>query len=154
MLTSRAAWATVTSAGAILLAAVVAGTNAQPTTAPTIKKVPYHDIASVDGRSNYVAYCASCHGLSGKGDGPAAPALKAMVPDLTMMSARRGGKFDVLAIERFISGVDRAVPAAHGSVDMPVWGPMFRSGGVSNATAQMRLTNLATYLKSIQKPQS
>ena len=151
MVTSRFGWAAVMTSGAILLAAVLGASGAQTT--PTIKKVPYHDIGSVDGRANYVAFCASCHGLSGKGDGPAVPALKVMVPDLRMMAARRGGKFDLIEIERFIAGVDKAVPAAHGSIEMPVWGPIFRSEG-ADAAAQLRLSNLAKYLKTIQKPQS
>jgi mono/diheme cytochrome c family protein len=149
MLTSRAAVATTLASGALLLAVSVGASSLPQPQTPTIKKVPFHDIGSVDGRANYVAFCGACHGLSGHGDGPAVPALKVPVPDLTMMAARRGGKFDVMAIERVISGVDK-MPAAHGSVDMPMWGPVFRSGGGDN-TATLRLQNLVKYLQTIQK---
>lgn len=148
----RAALTTIIASGAVLLVAVLGVASARQSTVPSVKKVPYHDIGSVDGRANYVAFCAACHGLSGRGDGPAVPALKVAVPDLTLTTARRAGKFDAVAVERFIAGVDK-VPAAHGSSDMPMWGAMFRSDG-SDSTATLRLQNLVKYLQTIQKPQS
>ena len=148
MLTSRAAVATTFASGALLLAVTLGASSAPQAPTPTIKKVPYHDIASVDGRANYVAFCGACHGPSGRGDGPAVPALKVAVPDLTMMAARRGGKFDEVAIQRVISGVDK-MPAAHGSVEMPMWGQIFHSEGGNTAT--LRLGNLVKYLGTIQK---
>ena len=40
---------------------------------------------------------------------------------------------------------------AHGSKDMPVWGPIFHAmGGHSQAQVQLRIRNLTTYLESIQ----
>ena len=41
--------------------------------------------------------------------------------------------------------------AAHGSKDMPVWGPIFMSiGGHSQSDVQLRIRNLTNYLESVQ----
>ena len=37
------------------------------------------------GKEMYLKYCASCHGLTGKGDGPVSRDLKVKVPDLTLL---------------------------------------------------------------------
>src|SRR5262245_1893586 len=66
-------------------------------------------------------YCASCHGPEGRGDGPVARALKTPPADLTTLAARHGGLFPRRQVEEFVThGRD---VAAHGSSDMPVWGP-------------------------------
>jgi mono/diheme cytochrome c family protein len=38
------------------------------------------------GQEMFVNYCAACHGKDGKGDGPAAPALKVAPADLTALA--------------------------------------------------------------------
>jgi hypothetical protein len=97
----------------------------------------------------YNAYCASCHGVDGKGDGPAAPALKAFPTNLTMLAAKNGGSFPAAHIAAVIQG--DAMTSAHGSKDMPVWGPIFHSmGSHSQAQVQLRVRNLTNYLESIQ----
>ena len=52
-------------------------------------------IASMEGKDLFRAYCASCHGMDAKGNGPVAPALKAPVPDLTTLAKRNRGVFPV-----------------------------------------------------------
>ena len=42
-------------------------------------------IRSVEGPDLFRAYCASCHGVTATGKGPAASELKAKVPDLTLL---------------------------------------------------------------------
>jgi mono/diheme cytochrome c family protein len=133
--------------GAVALVALIGVTSAQQPGAPTIKKGEFQALVSVDGKDNFAAYCAVCHGLNGKGSGPAVSALKVPVPDLTTM-AKRYGKFDELAVQNQISGVAR-MPPAHGSVDMPIWGPLFRSQG-SDQGAVLRVRNLATHIGSLQ----
>ena len=134
----------------VAIAVVVAGTfvaaHATQDT-PTVRRKSFQAVPSVAGRDNFTAYCASCHGNDGKGNGPVAAALKMPVPDLTTI-ARRAGRFDAVAIERVIAGDDR-MPAAHGSMDMPVWGPIFKSVG-SNSTATLRLRNLVKHVQSMQ----
>lgn len=94
------------------------------------------------------AYCASCHGMQGNGNGPAVPALKKTPPDLTTLAKRNQGKFPALAVYNQIQGDTMA--AAHGNKDMPVWGDVFRSMARSDAESKMRLNNLTKYIESIQ----
>jgi mono/diheme cytochrome c family protein len=97
----------------------------------------------------YKAYCASCHGVDGKGNGPAAPALKTPASDLTKLASGNGGQFPEMKVYGVIKG-DAAV-AAHGSKDMPVWGPIFRAvSSGREAETHLRLVNLTNHLKSIQ----
>jgi mono/diheme cytochrome c family protein len=60
---------------------------------PEIKHVPATYTSPSSGKEMYNAYCASCHGADGKGDGPAAPALKAPPTNLTTLAAKNGGAF-------------------------------------------------------------
>ena len=136
---------------AVVVLAVHRSDSAAQQTGTSIKTTPYQPLVSVEGKDNFLAYCAVCHGVGGKGNGPAVPALKGPVPDLTTMT-RRAGKFDSVRIERFIAGADK-VPTAHGSADMPMWGPLFKSLGAREA-ATLRLQNLVKYLQSIQQPGS
>jgi mono/diheme cytochrome c family protein len=135
---------------AIVLVAYLGQANAQQT-GTQVKSGTFQPLVSVEGKDNFLAYCAVCHGVNGKGDGVAVPALKAPVPDLTTMT-KRAGKFDRVATERFIAGLDK-VPAAHGSADMPMWGPVFKSQG-AREVASLRLQNLVKYLAAIQQPAS
>jgi hypothetical protein len=41
--------------------------------------------------------------------------------------------------------------SAHGSKDMPVWGPIISSRCVGPGELTLRLTNLTEYLKSVQE---
>ncbi len=106
--------------------------------------------APVSGPKLYQAYCAVCHGADGKGDGPAAASLKTWPGDLTTIAKRNGGTFPMLHVCETIGG-ERPIPA-HGTRDMPVWGPVFRSMAHGHAdNAQLRTENLAGYIESIQE---
>jgi mono/diheme cytochrome c family protein len=125
-----------------------AATTPQATT-PNIKHVPASYTDPTSGNGMYVAYCASCHGKDGKGDGPAAPAMKTPVTDLTILTVKNGGTFPAAHIASMIQGASM-VPA-HGSEDMPVWGPIFMSiAGHSQAQVQLRIRNLTNYVESMQ----
>lgn len=115
-----------------------------------VKKVPAKPTSMASGEEMYKEYCAACHGLSGKGDGPAAPALKAVPANLTTLAARNGGQFpDAKVIETIRSGPQIA---AHGSKEMPVWGNIFLAmrNGPNDAEVQLRAHNLAEYIKTMQ----
>jgi len=118
-------------------------------TTPTIKHIPAGYTTPAFGKGMYDAYCASCHGVDGKGDGPAASALKMPTTNLTTLAANNGGKFPATHVAAVIQG--DAMPPAHGNIDMPVWGPIFMSiGGHSPADVQLRIRNLTAYIGSLQ----
>jgi mono/diheme cytochrome c family protein len=103
-------------------------------------------IASIQGPALYKAYCAACHGPEAKGNGPAASTLKVPPADLTRISARNGGTFPLMRIERIISGDEER--RGHGP--MPAWGPIFSEVGQDQDLGRVRIDNLARYLRDIQ----
>jgi len=109
-------------------------------------------IQSVKGSDLFQAYCASCHGIDAKGRGPAAPALKTRVPDLTLLSRRNGGRFPEAQVREAIVGGQ--IVAAHGSREMPIWGPIFHQVEGDQDWGNVRLENLIKYLASIQSVQA
>jgi mono/diheme cytochrome c family protein len=122
-----------------------------------IRKTQVKPTSSVSGAQMFKEYCAVCHGPSGKGDGPVATALKVPPPDLTTSVQRHDGKFpDDYVSNVFKNGVQNP---AHGSGEMPVWGPIFDTmnrwkalcPGMDETPVTLRITNLTNYLKSIQK---
>lgn len=86
---------------------------------------PERRAAEPTGAQAYERYCASCHGESGRGDGPVAASLTTAPADLTRLAARTGGRFDEAAVMAAIDG--RQHVAAHGPREMPVWGAIFES---------------------------
>jgi mono/diheme cytochrome c family protein len=114
-----------------------------------IEKKPAPYTSPNSGKEMYKAYCASCHGLDGKGTGPAAAAMKSPLPDLTLLSKNNGGKFPSDHVASVIQG-DANSPS-HGSSDMPVWGPVFMKVSQHHtAQVQQRVRNLTEYIESLQ----
>ncbi len=103
---------------------------------------------SLVGRDSFEAYCATCHGSTARGDGPVASALKGMPADLTMLAGRNHGVYPRERVRAVLSGAGRTV-AAHGSTEMPIWGPMFRAFE-SDARVRVRIENLVNYLETVQ----
>lgn len=105
--------------------------------------------ARASGKALFQQYCASCHGDDGKGAGPAAIAFKVQPPDLTALSRMNHGKYPNDQVVQAIRG-DR-IPTAHGSTEMPVWGPEFLAlTGVNQVEADRRIRDLTEYIKSVQ----
>lgn len=129
---------------AFIAAVAVAAATAE---AQTIKTGPMKQTVASDGPGMFNAYCASCHGLDGKGSGPAAKALSKAPADLTTIKARNGGTFPAIKIKRYIEGADEI--AAHGSRDMPVWSTLFRS--MQPDTVPLRIQALTDFLATIQQ---
>jgi mono/diheme cytochrome c family protein len=131
----------------ILILALSAALAAQDK--PVIKNVPPSKTSAASGAEMYRSYCAVCHGMDGKGNGPAVPALKTSPGDLTLLSKNNGGKFPELKVYNSIRG-EVGVPA-HGSKDMPIWGDVFRAMSQSdNAQANLRIRNLTKHIESMQ----
>lgn len=112
------------------------------------------------GEMEYMANCASCHGLGGKGDGPVAEVLTTKPSDLTQIRARYSGTYPADEIYRAINGQNMINP--HGSREMPVWGPRYWRLASDQATSvphdvdmqamvHGRITALVQYIESLQK---
>ncbi len=131
--------------GAFLLAACVAAGQDKA----MAKKASTDPLDTSSGRQTYQQYCASCHGELAKGGGPAAAALKTPPPDLTTLAKNNGGKFPY----EYVGGVVRfGKPiSAHGSSDMPVWGPIFNMVDFNEVAIRKRIRNLCDYLASLQQ---
>ena len=75
--------------------------------------------------------------------------MKVPPSDLTVLSKKHDGKFpadNVASTLKFGHGV-----TAHGSSDMPVWGPLFQSlDKYHDAIVQQRIANVVKYVESLQ----
>jgi mono/diheme cytochrome c family protein len=114
----------------------------------TVEKVPIQHTSPASAQDMYVTYCAACHGKQGKGDGPAASALKVAPPDLTTLAKHNHGVFPRDRVYKTING--QAAVSAHGSEEMPVWGKLFHSVDKDNSWTLLRLKNLTDYIESLQ----
>ena len=103
-------WVSMVASGAAALAAAAAFAQG-----PTPGAAP--------GRVLYLQYCASCHGVGGRGDGPVAEALTVAPPDLTRLAERYGTPLPRKELAEYIDG--RRDVSAHGPREMPVWGRSF-----------------------------
>jgi mono/diheme cytochrome c family protein len=130
----------------LVLAGFLAGTASAQANIKVVNAKPTRAYA---GPELYSEFCAVCHGTDGKGTGPAAPALRVAAADLTTISRHNNNQFPKLKIQQIIKG-DASIPA-HGSLDMPTWGNIFKSISSSKAFAEMRVNSLVTYLEGIQR---
>ena len=100
----------------------------------------------------YQVFCSSCHGLTGRGDGPVQPLFVGGVPDLAHLAARNGGKFPAERVRTTIDGREAFV--AHGTSNMPVWGFEFYDGSPTQSAARKRsdamIDRLVQYLGEMQ----
>lgn len=115
------------------------------------KQLPMGYVPS--GKQIYKEHCAACHGMDGQGHGPAAPSLVTAPPNLTTLAQRNGGTFPA----EYVSNVIRFGPGfgAHGSSEMPVWGPIFLYiEHYNEAAVRQRIKNLCDFLESIQERSS
>ena len=103
--------------GASLLGTVAFAVAQQVPTPDQIKRIDL-------GRVEYRARCATCHGLTGKGDGSVAAYLTRKPSDLTTLAKNNNGILPVTAMYLVITG-DTELPG-HGTREMPVWGNAYR----------------------------
>jgi mono/diheme cytochrome c family protein len=130
-------------AAAALAGACFAGQPDQKVVIPVGKTAP------VDGKSMFVNYCAPCHGVDGKGNGPVAPALRQKPTDLTVLSRNNNGRFPAAHITSVLE-YGATIPS-HGTREMPVWGPIL--GTMDQEQVQektIRISNLTAFLRTIQ----
>lgn len=79
------------------------------------------------GKQHFEDYCATCHGIGAKGDGPMSGVLTLPPTNLTLLASERGGEFPINDVVAKIDG--RNPLLAHGS-EMPVYGDYFEGKGV------------------------
>jgi mono/diheme cytochrome c family protein len=135
------------AAAVILQSTASRGQGQQPTV--KLQPEPVQQTNEVSGPKLFHSYCAVCHGDDGKGRGAAAPALKTPPADLTVLARNNGGRFPANHVMDVLSS--SADFTAHGSTEMPVWGPVFRSMGANPSLATLRAKNLTDYLRSLQE---
>jgi mono/diheme cytochrome c family protein len=112
------------------------------------------------GKNEYLRSCASCHGETGKGDGPVAKSLPKPLGDLTKLSKNNNGVFPISRVYDVIDG--RMQVIMHGTREMPVWGDVFRSElmarvprqsispEVQDAMVRIRILMLIEYVSKLQ----
>ena len=124
---------------------VAAGAAAAPTiTPPPSGTPPAKESAAgeraTNGRRVYRAFCASCHGEAGHGDGPVAKDYKISPPDLSRLAARNQGRFP----RKHIYEVLDARQMARGQRTA-----LFQTPG-TEAEVREWILELISYLESIQ----
>jgi len=112
------------------------------------------------GKREYMRSCASCHGVTGKGDGPIGKSLTKPPADLTKLSENNKGMFPVSRVYAVIDG--RIQIMIHGPRDMPVWGDTYTRGltdrlpqgfmskDLADALVRVRILVLVEYLSTLQ----
>lgn len=91
-----------------------------------------------EGKKFYVTYCSSCHGDSGKGDGPAAASLPVKPANHT-----DGNVMNKLSDKTLFDIISKGGPAAGKSNFMPAWG---------GALKENQIQDIVAYLRSIANP--
>src|SRR5208282_3241426 len=112
--------------------------------------------AAQSGTQDYQNYCAECHGLGGKGDGPSRLTIPMNPPptDLTQMAKKNGGKFPFDEVVDSIDG-RKNIPS-HERIQMPFLGTTLQKPGKeftpeSNAEVKKRIESMARYVESLQQ---
>ena len=120
---------------------------------PAANKAATESSMVAAGKQTYLEYCAVCHGNDAHGMGPASSALKTPPSDLTTLSKKHGGKFPYEYVSEIVRQ-GKPIPA-HGSADMPIWGPIFgvRDNG-NEAAVKQRIRSLCEYLATLQEKES
>lgn len=138
-------------AAAILAAFLLAPAAATPASAQEPAAQPQVEMRQrVTGGEVFRTYCATCHGTSGRGDGPLAGAMRRRPADLTEIAKRNGGEYPSEVVFRTIDG--KTPVRGHGGPDMPVWGDAFaraRDGGDAT-TVKERIDSLVDFIRSLQ----
>jgi len=108
------------------------------------------------GIPDYQNYCADCHGLGGKGDGPSRLTIPMNPPptDLTQMAKKNGGKFPFDDVVASIDG-RKNIPS-HARLQMPFWGTTLQKPGKeftpeSDLEVKKRIESMARYVESLQQ---
>ena len=137
--------------GMLVVAAGISLAQTNTDQKPVVKQTAIKQTSASSGKEMFTQYCAPCHGVDGKGNGPAAGAMKSQPADLTQLASKNHGNYPashVASVLKFGEGVGAG---AHGSAQMPVWGPLLQSLDKFHDTAvQQRVSNLVSYIETLQ----
>lgn len=113
------------------------------------------ELKDIVGKKEFMAYCGSCHGSDGKGDGPIVNFIKRKPPNLTLLTKNNNGNFPFEQIWGVFDG--SYVFAEHGTSEMPIWGYRFvqeaQQNNESNIStkARAKALDIILYLQVIQE---
>jgi mono/diheme cytochrome c family protein len=129
--------------------------SGEPAPAPAPPDPLAEETVLQSGAGLYTRYCASCHGVTARGDGPTAASLKTPPADLTRLAARWGDPLDRERLAEFLDG--RNSPRAHGTSEMPVWGERLYRGEREESPAREAARRgtillILEYLQTRQQP--
>lgn len=106
------------------------------------------------GAQDFADYCATCHGVTGVGNGAMAASLSKRPANLSTLSQRHSGTFPTTQVMAKIWGYT----GGKGGTVMPGFGPLLDSdtipydGGDGIMTpTPIRLVQIAEHLKTLQK---
>lgn len=108
-------------------------------------------------RKDFVLHCADCHGVDGRGNGPAVQVIPGFKPvDLTRLSKRRGGQFPRQEVYDVIDGRKRLPGHYDFDTDMPLWGLTFQPEGrefskEAEEKVKRRVSALVDYVEGLQQ---
>jgi mono/diheme cytochrome c family protein len=104
------------------------------------------------GKKDYLADCARCHGVDGKGAVAAMRGVRGYrAVNLTQLSKENNGQFPRQKVYDTIDGRHRF--PAHFVGDMPSWGRKYQQGEAtpqSEAEVKRRISALVDYIESLQ----
>jgi mono/diheme cytochrome c family protein len=86
-----------------------------------------------EGKKLYMQFCASCHGQSGKGDGPAAAALNPKPRDHTDRQYMSS-----LSDDQLFKVIKEGGASVGKSPIMPPWGPSLKDDQIKDVIAYVR----------------
>jgi len=113
--------------------------------------------AETSAKTDYLHYCARCHGNDGKGNGPDADETAGYhALDLTRISKNRNGEFPRQYVYDVVDGGKRVPEHQDWNSPMPLWGMVFQLKGQaysaeSESNVKRRVSALVDYIESLQE---
>jgi len=131
--------------GAVLLAACTQGIMPPEDT--------FVNEAVARGQIVYAKECAQCHGAAGEGGRPASLRMGIVPPDLTGLSASRGGSFPRSYVRQYVLGLTEDNDLAGPMPDFARVGlrHVYPKGGADGEVLEADFVGLLDYLEWIQK---
>lgn len=134
----------------ILFVAVLLSAAAVAMAAQSKVIIPVDRISGNNGQQMYAGYCAPCHGVDGRGNGPQAKVLIYAPADLTQLSRENNGVYPALHVNSVLRFGFADGPATD---LMPYWAHVLGHlyGHQSRADMNtLRIHNIVAYVETLQ----